>query len=512
MDIHILRDGKQTGPFSEETVQVLLKQGSILINDLAWQPGMPEWLPLHAVLYPAAQPTGKSGIRSSHPIPSIPTVATPPQTASSAASIEPKPAAVEATTTTIATAGTEPATPRQKAFLTYIGTPFKADLTKEQAALLVNDSMENPKNAGKLKRWDEERLRLYPDLFADEIKAKRENRAQHFLEVCQTEGADFFDGVTKAHTQVLVGYLDVRFPNWDQDERSAKYDYLFPAISEKFPQLLTKLAKGRFKYPEGPRVAPELVRQPVAVRARPARSFFGAMVRGVIFGGMVLGLVIAAVKYGRGELQLPFDLPLDKLGMGPATASDITKKKHAATENTSPAVQPSNTVANTATPVPVAPTGTPNRSSTAPVPSPPTAVSVPTSPTGTPPTAPLANAEPSATTTAPMPAPSALPPTVSLFDAPPPATATPAPAASVPAAPPAPQVVTGRINKPTVVSLKFGTSTIRAGTPVQIMAIEGTSIKIKFGPDVVPVPASNVDLPESATPPAAPAQPAPAPQ
>ena len=35
MDIHILRDGKQTGPFSEETLQVLLKQGSIMINDLA---------------------------------------------------------------------------------------------------------------------------------------------------------------------------------------------------------------------------------------------------------------------------------------------------------------------------------------------------------------------------------------------------------------------------------------------------------------------------------------------
>ena len=159
----------------------------------------------------------------------------------------------------------EPATPRQKAFLTYMGTPFKSDLTKEQAALLVNDAMENGKNGGKLKRWDDERLRLYPDLFAEEIKAKRENRAQHFLEACQGEGAEFFEGVTKAHTQVLVGYLDVRFPNWDKEERSAKYDYLFPAISEKFPQLLTKHAKGRFKYPEGPRVAAELVRQPVAV-------------------------------------------------------------------------------------------------------------------------------------------------------------------------------------------------------------------------------------------------------
>jgi len=61
----------------------------------------------------------------------------------------------------------------------------------------------------------------------------------------------------------------------------------------------------------------------------------------------------------------------------------------------------------------------------------------------------------------------------------------------------------GRINKPTLVPLKFGTSTIRAGTPVQVIGVEGTSVRIKFGPDVVPVPLGNVDLPESATPPAA---------
>src|SRR5688572_24094958 len=56
MEIHILRDGKQIGPFTEETVQSLLKQGNILINDLAWSPGLDGWSPLHAVLYPAAQP------------------------------------------------------------------------------------------------------------------------------------------------------------------------------------------------------------------------------------------------------------------------------------------------------------------------------------------------------------------------------------------------------------------------------------------------------------------------
>jgi hypothetical protein len=485
MDIHILRDGKQTGPFSEETVQMLLKQGSILISDLAWQPGMQEWLPLHAVLYPAAQPPKSSAApRTQHPIP-IPTPAP-------ASAPEDVPASQPA-----APSGAEPASQRQKAFLSYIGTPFKADLTKEQAALLVNDAMENPKNSGKLKRWDEERLRLYPDLFAEEIKSRRENRAQHFLEVCQTEGAEFFDGVSKAHTQVLVGYLDVRFPNWDKEEHSAKYDYFFPAISEKFPQLLTKAAKGRFKYSDGPRVAPELVRRPVAVRARTTGSFLGAVFRGVVFGGVVLALIIAAVKYGKGELQLPFDLPLAMQPKKPAPGSNPPGKNAASNpgESSSAAIRPAPAVASSGT------TAAPNTSlppgaTRLPAPAP-----TPVAPATLPPVASNPSAQSGSTKNPDTGAPpeSSLPPSLSLFDTPPPPAATPAPAVTTPGATPAPQVVIGRMNKPTLVNLKFGTSTIPKGQPVQVVSIDGAQLKIRFGPDVVSVPATNVDLPESAS-------------
>jgi hypothetical protein len=460
MDIHILRDGKQTGPFSEETVQVLLKQGSILINDLAWQPGMPEWLPLHAVLYPASrqqtgepQPVTDSPARISHPIPTVSSepvelrVDEPVDMEDPVVVEEPTPAKLDPTPSK----GAELATPRQRAFLSYIGTPFKAELSKEQAALLVNDAMEDSKNAGKLKRWDEERLRLYPDLFAEEIKAKRENRAQHFLEICQTEGSDFFHGVTKAHTQVLVGYLDVRFPNWDQDERSAKYDYFFPAISEKFPQLLTKAAKGRFKYAEGPRVSPELARRPV-VRAKPAGSFFGAVIRGIIFGGLVLGLVIAAVKYGRGELQLPFELPFDKNAAKPSTTAAPDKNLSAPPGIASPDIKPPPAVASTAAPAPASTLGTPapRFAAATPAATPPAQPSAPPVVATTPPSPPAMVTDAPAN---PPPAnPAALPSSVSLFDTPaPPAAATPAPATTTagPAATPAPQVVMGRINKPT---------------------------------------------------------------
>ena len=37
MNIYILREGNQEGPFSEEATQNMLKQGSVLIGDLAWR-------------------------------------------------------------------------------------------------------------------------------------------------------------------------------------------------------------------------------------------------------------------------------------------------------------------------------------------------------------------------------------------------------------------------------------------------------------------------------------------
>src|SRR4030095_9795126 len=161
MEIHILRDGKQIGPFTEETVQSLLKQGNILINDLAWSPGLTGWSPLHAVLYPAAQPPAAPENAVPPPMPP-----SPMPLAALTQPVEESPAQPEATAEPAAEGL---ATDRQKAFLSFMAVPFRSNLSKERAAQLVKDAMENPKNSGRLKKWDEERRHRYPDLFADEI-------------------------------------------------------------------------------------------------------------------------------------------------------------------------------------------------------------------------------------------------------------------------------------------------------------------------------------------------------
>ena len=108
MNIYILREGNQEGPFSEEATQNMLKQGSVLIGDLAWRAGMPGWLPLHAVLYPGPQISNDQ-----RPPPPV------TESVGDGMSASPPPAPGSA----------EPATAKQKALLTYVGIKFGSDLT-----------------------------------------------------------------------------------------------------------------------------------------------------------------------------------------------------------------------------------------------------------------------------------------------------------------------------------------------------------------------------------------------
>jgi GYF domain 2 len=428
MDIYILCDGKETGPFTEETTQNLLKQGSVRISDLAWQPGMAQWLPLHSVLYPAPAQT-----TSQRPPPP------PVEVPFSAAIADPAPG--------------EPATAKQKAFLTYIGVPFNSELTKEQAALAVNDAMENPADPVRLARWNDERLRLHPELFAAEIKAKKENRANHFHEIAKREGAGFFQNVTKAHAQVLVGYLDVHFPNWDANEAEATRSYFFPAIAEKFPQLVEKSAKGKFKYPSGSKLAAELSPRVTAPKATAPWQSLLAMVRGLAIGGAVLVALYFGVQFLNQQAatkKVP-KAPAGKLADEPAPNSAEIKKDEASGKN-----------------APVRPTD-------------PTAVGAPTLASATPDQPAMNGTDGTAGDPSMNTAPSA---PVELAPVSPPAPADPLPVQPK---------TTFMITKSTEVALPFGRAVLRPGTLIKILAVEGTRLKIRYGNDVVVVPITATD-------------------
>ncbi len=267
MDIYILRDGQESGPFSQQVAEELLKQGEVAATDFACRSGMDRWVPLSelfAMEPPAAKPEP-----------------------------EPEPEPASAPETTPPEGKIELATEKQKALLTYLAITLPAGLTRDQAARLVNDAMENPVHAERMAMWNEERLRLHPELFASEVQAKKENRASHFFEVCQTAGSVYFNGVTKAHCQVLVGFLDVKFPHWNARESDAAEHYFFPAVAEKFPQLVHKQWRGRLHYAEGIRkLSTELNRKsPTSQLRQTATSPMVAVVRGVFLGLFVLAIL-----------------------------------------------------------------------------------------------------------------------------------------------------------------------------------------------------------------------------
>ena len=50
MQILIAKDGKQTGPFSQEELHSMMDGGSLATSDLCWHEGLPTWVPISQVL------------------------------------------------------------------------------------------------------------------------------------------------------------------------------------------------------------------------------------------------------------------------------------------------------------------------------------------------------------------------------------------------------------------------------------------------------------------------------
>jgi hypothetical protein len=512
MDIYILQEGQETGPYSEKAARQLLQQGDVAASDFACRAGMTQWVPLSELL--AAEPSPVSAVKS----------------------LVPEPAEKA-----------EPATPKQQALLSYLGIAVPAKLSRDQAARLVNDAMEDPGNAERLTLWNEDRLRLHPELFAGEIQAKKENRASHFIELCQTSGSKYFTGITKAHCQVLVGFLDVKFPHWDAREATAAEHYFFPAVAEKFPQLVQKQWRGRLHYVEGMKVAPEIVhKSPASKLQQSATSPFVAITRGLVLGVLILGVLYLGYRTMR------HDVIAAPPQTGVAAAVEKTSAPSISTNNQlppAPATNPQPAV-TTATPPqslpPIEPLAAvthtePPAASIAPPALPPVAVADPgispppmaadlappmaalpaaMAPMATPPgeAPPMAAAEPamipvstSAVATAPM---AALPGAEPPVPVPPPPATMPAPAAlpsSVPepaALPPAtsplpptspePVTTTAKTNllltKPVEIQSTYGKIMLPPGTAVKLVSRQGAALKVTYRNTVINVPANSTDL------------------
>lgn len=469
MEIFVLRDGQQTGPFNEETIQTLYSRGGLAHSDMAWHKGLPGWIPLGEVLKPGSE-------RPTSP---------PPAPVNSGVRSAPK----------------KGATAKQKALLKYIGASFEEAITKEEAAVAISDAMESPKFSSRFQKWGEERLKLHPDLFQDEIDHRRANRVARYLERCQTDGAEAVKDVTKAHVQVLVESLDKRNPTWERDSKAALWDHLLPTIAEHFPQLVQEGWKQRLK-PGLSKVAAAMAAQELPpVPSSPGA--FSAALRGLVYGGVVLGLILGGNWLYKNATEKP-----GTTAANPAKQDVAAKpaEEKPTAPIAPPPVHPTEAPLIAANPVePVAPVPAPAPNVNAEV--------VPAAPANPPVVA--GNPDPSMAPAAPAPnaAPAApMNPAVSLNTPPAPAPGgepVPNPVPVAPAtpdpttvAPPAGPKNVLTVTKAVAVQLQFGKVTLNPGTRVRFIALEGQNVRVNFNNNVILIPALATDVDPNALPPA----------
>ena len=439
MDIYILREGKEIGPFNETKTHTLLNQGSIGMHDLSWCPGMSKWLPLCEVM--SSLPSEAAERAESF---------TPPDSEGAPAEVSDAPF--------------ESATRKQRALLAFLGIAVEDVLSRTQAALIISDAMEDAACSGRFSQWQAERLTLHPDLFAAEIQAKREGRADHFHRLAHTEGAAYFVNFAKPHAQALVSYLDLSFPTWDAKEATAARDYFFPAIAEKFPQHVKPEWQGRLHYPTGVKGTPELAGPSAVLRPRPARSGglpILAMARGIFFGLLILGVAWFARKKLTGpdaKAAGPIAAPSEKTAASAPTATDMPNAPSTTADAAPPA--PATAPAESPEAMKTPEAGATSSGEMTAAPAPPT------------PAAPAADSAPVART--------------------------------VPSALPAP-LTPIRLTKPAEVKLAFGKVVLPAGTTVKFLAQEGPWLRVQYINDAIYIPATSTNL--SDLPPAPAAEP-----
>ena len=472
MDIFIIREGRQVGPFSEGAVKAFLTEGTARPADMGWIKGMAEWRPLSEVLKPAsAQENGTAPATGSE---------TPPSETSIAAQ-------------------ESPATAKQKAFLKYLGAEFGENLTKQRAALALSDAIETPKLQPRIRKWQEDKLRLHADIYQDEIDYRRANRTHRYLERIQTEGADVLKDVTKAHVQVLVESLDKRNPEWESDPEAALWDHLLPAIGSHFPQLVQPAHEGTMKSAGGSRIARAATRGLSAAAAtampRPQAGTLGAMIRGVLLGVIALGGILIGHHFWRksnsqGTTATPTSPEKKDTQPGPVASNDPLPKD--------PALEPPGKL-NAENKLPELPPDKPSPPAPDPVPAP----AVPNEP---PAPAPAINTEKPAVPAVPA-IPEEKPPM-------PPPAAPPlipdAPAAVTPPAASAPRTAV-KLVQGIGVMLSNGQVKLPAGTVLRYLATEGANVRVSWNNNVFFVPAAATDVNEPVPVPADPAVAPPAP-
>lgn len=152
-------------------------------------------------------------------------------------------------------------TPKQAALLAYLG--IGAPETKDEASSLITSAIESGHYSEQLERWQDDRIRLHPEIYKKERAARNAERAECLQYYVNNDvGSSFhpLKRITRAQAQAAVNYLDATSPGWDADlwgefgiEDAVAFEIFVPAVAATSPNAVKKGFRGQYSlYPLPP--------------------------------------------------------------------------------------------------------------------------------------------------------------------------------------------------------------------------------------------------------------------
>jgi len=123
-----------------------------------------------------------------------------------------------------------PATAKQLALLNYLGQPVPGNLSKKEASDLIDGIIGEADRHEKLGDWNEDKLILFPDVFADEIAALRRGCLHEYNSLWRRHYAR---RVTEEQAAKIFAYLDKAEPGWMKPQAAMCRDHFVPCVEVK---------------------------------------------------------------------------------------------------------------------------------------------------------------------------------------------------------------------------------------------------------------------------------------
>jgi hypothetical protein len=216
--IHVSRCGEVIAEFDDER-DILngLREGTLLMNDYYWREGMSEWKELFNL------PIAKSVLAT-----------TAQRDALKAAGLAFKELTTKAEVSALFSAQDDgPAYPKQIALLSYLGIPASKDISKTKASELIDAIVGGSDRREKFGEWDDDKVILFPDVFADEIALRKKQLFSEYSWYRKEFATAGLPKLTLDQANRIFAFLDASKPGWMKPRPAMLLDHFLPCVKAK---------------------------------------------------------------------------------------------------------------------------------------------------------------------------------------------------------------------------------------------------------------------------------------